>query len=169
LRERFRVRATAARAALRPLERSDFALVEPWYAKAAAAVRGGVADMNDTLEKRFGSVGERLLVIADKDEPTPIGLLEYNVHSPAANWLRTDFIAMVEERRGFGYGSEAVRALEEWAERKQRITSFLAEIEPRNGLALYFWLRLGYRPAHAGEVFWRAPDEGGIIAMIRSD
>jgi hypothetical protein len=34
---------------------------------------------------------------------------------------------------------------------------------------LYFCLRVGYRPAHAGEVFWRAPDEGGIIAMIREN
>jgi hypothetical protein len=40
-------------------------------------------------------------------------------------------------------------------------------VDPRNGLALYFWLRLGYRPVRADEVFWRAPDEDDIIAMVR--
>ncbi len=43
----------------------------------------------------------------------------------------------------------------------------LAEVHVRNGLGLYFWLRLGYRPARPDEVFWRAPDEDGIIAMVR--
>ena len=47
------------------------------------------------------------------------------------------------------------------------MATFLAHVATRNGLALYFWLRMGYRPARVEEVFWRDPREGGIIAMVR--
>lgn len=162
------MRATSGRVTLRPITSVDLAQIEPWFAEASAAVYGGDPDSEDTLQRRFTEARDRLLVIAGTDGE-PIGLVEYRVHEPAEGWLSIAFIALKDGLRGFGYGSEAVRALEAWAEKSHRVTSFLAEINPRNGLALYFWLRVGYRPVHAGEVFWRAPDEGGIIAMIRAN
>jgi len=36
-----------------------------------------------------------------------------------------------------------------------------------NGLALYFWLRLGYRPAGAGESSWRPGLDKDIMSMVR--
>jgi RimJ/RimL family protein N-acetyltransferase len=161
------MRAVAGRVTLRPVKRVDFAQIEAWYADASAAVRGGEIDTSDTIERRSEEAKDRLLTIA-ADDREPIGLIEYRVHEPAEGWLSTTFIALKGGRRGFGYGSEAVRVLEAWAEKSHQVTSFLAEINPRNGLALYFWLRVGYRPAHEGEVFWRAPNEGGIIATIRT-
>jgi hypothetical protein len=74
-----------------------------------------------------------------------------------------EWLALAAGQRGWGYGSEAMRQFEE----RHRGSRFLAQVDPRNGLGLYFWLRMGYRPARVDEVFWRAPDEGGIIAMIR--
>lgn len=162
-----KMRATSGRVTLRPVRRADFWQIEPWYAEASAAVRGGELDAEDTIEARFTKANGALLVVAAMDKE-PMGLVEYRVHEPAEGRLSVTFIALKNGRRGFGYGSEAVRALEAWAEKSHKVTSFLSEINPRNGLALYFWLRLGYRPAHAGEVFWRAPDERGIIAMIRA-
>ena len=159
------MRATAGRVTLRPVKRADFGAIELWYASALA-----LAQAERSLEVRFvdaKAAGCELLAMEAGDEI--VGLLDYRCHEPAEGWLTTKFIAVRDGRRGFGYGSEAVRALEAWAEKSHKVTSFLSEVDPRNGLALYFWLRLGYRPAHAGEVFWRAPDEGGIIAMIRSD
>lgn len=161
------MRATVERVRLRPVGRSDFSQIEPWYAEAMATVTDGEIDASDTIERRFEEAQDRLLTIVAPDDE-PIGLIEYRVHEPADGWLSTKLITMKKGWRGFGYGSEGVRALEAWAEKSHKITSFLAEISPTNGLALYFWLRVGYRPAPAGEVFWRAPDEGGIIAMIRA-
>jgi len=161
------MRATFGRVTLRPVERADFSQIEPWYAEASAAVRGGELDAEDTIERRLAVADGALLVVVAEDEE-PMGLIEYRVHEPADGWLSITCIALKDGRRGFGYGSEAVRTLEAWAEKSHKVTSFLSEINPRNGLALYFWMRVGYRPAHAFEVFWRAPDEGGIIAMIRA-
>jgi GNAT superfamily N-acetyltransferase len=61
-----------------------------------------------------------------------------------------EFIALAEAYRGWGYGSETVRLLEEWAIREELAERFRAEVSARNGLGLYFWLRLGYRPAEGG-------------------
>lgn len=51
-------------------------------------------------------------------------------------------IALWPRLRGWGYGSEAVGLLERAAERPLAALAASA-----NGLALYFWLRLGYRPS----------------------
>ena len=65
------------------------------------------------------------------------------------------FIALAKAYRGWGYGSEAVRLLEEWAVRERIAERFRADVDVRNGLGLYFWLRLGYRPADGGQDTWR--------------
>jgi GNAT superfamily N-acetyltransferase len=125
---------------------------------------------NETLERRFSdaeATDARLLLIAKVDDPAPIGLLQYRFGFPDKGWLAIDFVALASGRRGWGYGSEAVRLVEDWAIGSRKSNRFLAKVDARNGLALYFWLRLGYRPARPGEVFWRAPDEEGNIAMVR--
>ena len=47
--------------------------------------------------------------------------------------------------------------LEEWAERKGVAKRFRAEVPLVNGLGLYFWLRLGYRPPTPGHTPSPAP------------
>jgi RimJ/RimL family protein N-acetyltransferase len=160
------MRATFGRVTLRPVGRADFAQIESWYGSALT-----LAHAERSLEARCvdsGASGYQLLAICEKGETDVVGLLDYRVHQPADGWLTTVFIAIADGRRGFGYGSEAVRALEASTMKSHKVTSFLADVSVHNGLGLYFWLRVGYRPAHEGEVFWRAPNEGGIIAMIRS-
>jgi hypothetical protein len=154
------VRATAARITLRPATKDDQPQIEPWYAEAAA-----LAHMDVTLKERFAAKSSKrgLLIIANAGDPAPIGLLQYRPGFPGNGWLAIDLLVLAAGRRGWGCGSEAVRLVEESA----GATRFLANVDARNGLGLYFWLRLGYRPARPDEVFWRAPDEGGIIAMIR--
>ena len=162
---------TAARVTLRPAARDDLRRIEPWYAEAVATAHGlREPPPGETLERRFSDAeasDTRLLLIAKADDPGTIGLLQYRPGFPDTAWLAIDFLALAAGRRGWGYGSEAVRLLEGWAVDSRRAKHFLAEVDTRNGLALYFWLRLGYRPARAVEVFWRAPDEDGIIAMVR--
>lgn len=132
-----------SRITLRPLSEDDLPLIEPWYGEGAAVVHR-----------------ERLAIVRDG---APIGYIDYRVGKPAEGWLTTDVIAVAANLRGRGYGGEAVRLLEE----SHPARRYLANLNPRNGLSLYFWLRMGYRPARHDEIFWRAPDEG-TIAMIRS-
>jgi GNAT superfamily N-acetyltransferase len=162
---------TAARVTVRPAERDDLRQTEPWYAEAVATAHG-LRDQppDDTLERRFSDAeasDTELLLIAKADDPAPIGLLQCRPDFPDKGWLAIEFVALASGRRGWGYGSEAVRFVEGWAVDSRKAKRFLAEVDTRNGLALYFWLRLGYRPACPEEVFWRAPDEDGIIAMVR--
>lgn len=148
------------RVRLRPVKAGDLPQIEPWYAEALAA-----AYTERSLEQRFAdakTAGCDLLAIAGGDGAVR-GLLDYRLNDPADGWLTTVLIAMAAGQRGWGYGSEAMRLLES----RHRNARFHARIDPRNGLALYFWLRLGYRPARPDEVFWRVPNDGGIIAMIR--
>jgi GNAT superfamily N-acetyltransferase len=66
----------------------------------------------------------------------------------SGGWLEIGWIELAAEQRGWGHGSEAVRLIEERAaERDVRRARALVPVG--NGLALYFWLRLGYRPEGA--------------------
>jgi GNAT superfamily N-acetyltransferase len=158
------MRLTAGRVTLRPVRHGDFSQIGGWYDSAKA-----LAHSEQSLEARFEAArtsGCELLGIFDKDGEVA-GLMDYRINAPADGWLTTAYIAIADGRRGFGYGSEAIRALEAKVAKLHAITNFMAEVNVNNGLGLYFWLRVGYRPATAEEVFWRDPREGGIIAMIR--
>jgi len=108
------------------------------------------------------------LVIAQVGEREPIGLVEYRAGEPTTGWLTVVFIALAKAYRGWGYGSEAVRLLEERANREGIAERFRAEVDARNGLGLYFWLRLGYRPAGRGEFGWQVDREADRMAMVRA-
>lgn len=155
------MKATAARISLRPATSADLPQIEPWYAEAAALACSELM-LDERLHATEASEGE-LLIIAKADYRAPIGLLQYRPGFPGNGWLAIDFLALAAGRRGWGYGSEVVRLVEE----SSPANRFLAEVDARNGLALYFWLRLGYRPLRPDEVFWRAPAEDDIIAMVR--
>ena len=142
---------SGARVALRPLTEDDIALVQLRHEEAAAAASMATPDAD-----------ARPLAIVRECDGTVIGLLDYRADSPGRGWLSVGFIALAAGRRGWGYGSEAVRLLEGEAKAKR----FLARVDERNGLGLYFWLRLGYRPAGPDEVPGRPPR--GMITMVRA-
>ena len=156
------------RVSLRPATEDDVALMELWYGEAAAIVHqldapGHVQMLRDHLAEARDSSGELLAIIGPAPSTDPIAVVDYRLDEPAGGWLTIVGIAVAAAYRGRGYGAEAVRMVEDRTSAKR----FLAEITPRNGLGLYFWLRQGYRPAGREEIFWRPPDEGGIISMIR--
>ncbi len=138
----------------------DLAAIEEWWPEAAATVRGtrepgSLEELQQTVK-----AGDAL-VIAHRDQTAPIGLLVLG--QPAGGWLEFRFLALSEGNRGWGYGSEAVRQIEE----SGRAQQFAAAVYAGNGLGLYFWLRMGYRPATPGDSPWRPRGAGDIIAMIR--
>jgi GNAT superfamily N-acetyltransferase len=84
--------------------------------------------------------GERRLIV---DTGGEIGFVEFGVRD---DWLDVRWIELEAGRRGWGHGSEAVRLLEDEA-RGRGVSQVTVEVPAGSGLAMYFWLRLGYRPA----------------------
>ncbi len=91
-----------------------------------------------------------------------VGFVEYRVGDGAEGWLTIVDIELEEGSRGWGYGSEAVRMVEEEAVRRGWARRFRAEVEARNGLGVYFWLRLGYRPGEGESGL------AGTLVMVRT-
>lgn len=145
------------RVSLRRASERDTQVIEAWYEEAAKA-----AYFEHSLNELWRSADEErgaLLTIVRPDRDGPIGLLEYEVKHGE---MTVPFIALAKAYRGWGYGSEAMRLLEEWAVREGIAERFRAEMDVRNGLGLYFWLRLGYRPAG-----WHAEDGRDSMTMVR--
>jgi GNAT superfamily N-acetyltransferase len=149
------------RVSLRPIGDGDLAAIEPWLGEAVAAagrphplpLSRGVGE-----GRSVEALSNRVLTIEREGESEPIGIVEYET---AEGWLTVAFIALAKAYRGWGYGSEAVRLLEEWALCEGMAERFRTEVDVRIGLGLYFWLRLGYRP-HAAAKEGRA-----VLAMVR--
>jgi RimJ/RimL family protein N-acetyltransferase len=157
------VAAEGRRVALREFRADDVPPIDVWYQEAVQVAYGGIPHPRPLSRapergERSGDwtiEEDRALVVELVVEPEPIGMVEYDVGD---GWLTVRFIALAKAYRGWGYGSEAVRLLEDEAIRKEIAQRFRAEVDVRNGLGLYFWLRLGYRP-EAGSA--------GVLPMVR--
>lgn len=110
-----------------------------------------------------GPSGE-VAAIVRREDGRPVGALAYRL---ANGWLVVEAVALEAGERGRGYGSEAVRLIEEDAG-KRGAKRFGFAVPQEDGLALYFALRLGYRPAAAGERLWHGASGSGIIAVVRT-
>ncbi len=103
--------------------------------------------------------GRAVLAVVRRDGAAIIGRLEYETGHSSEGWLTVTDIEMSPALRGFGFGSEAIRLIEDEALASETASRFRAVVAPDNGLGLYFWLRLGYRPAGrdempVGDSFW---------------
>ena len=76
-------------------------------------------------------------------------------------WLEVGWIEVKEDRRRWGLGMDAVRLLEDEAARRWGVHEARAEVPVGVGLALYFWLRLGYRPAEP------VREDADTMSMVR--
>lgn len=159
-----------ARVALRPFAPEDAALVEPWLAEAWAAVDGGraragaslsLAGLRRLIAERWP--GAEFAAIAGR-EGAPLGFIAWrSAPATAASGIAILAIAVDAARRNLGLGGEAVQALEGlWPGAR-----YLAAIPRGNGLAVYFWLRTGYRPVRAADDTARARDPENLW-MVRS-
>jgi hypothetical protein len=79
----------------------------------------------------------------------PIGLAVVRAESPAPRCASIPLITIEPSRRFRGLGGEAGIALSQ-ALQEQGFSVF-APVPDGRGLAVYFWLRLGFRPLLAGE------------------
>jgi GNAT superfamily N-acetyltransferase len=90
-----------------------------------------------------------------------VGHVRYSVNHRV---LQVEWIEVNAEHRRWGLGMDAVRLLEAQAVERWGVREARARVPVGAGLALYFWLRLGYRPAgvEAGDV----PDNDAMV-MVR--
>ena len=132
-----------------------------WLPEALAAVHGRsrppypalcLAQFAETL-----SAGTELLFVALADD-RPVGLMVLTSH-PSEVWI--DLLTIAGPSRNLGLGAEAVFA----AEARHPNCRICAGIPPENGLAIYFWLRAGYRPLYPSMARHDLPK--GRIWMVR--
>ncbi len=171
---RERISAAGERVALRLFREADIAIIEPWYGAAAAAVQGlasedalSIQNLYYQLEAADSDPEAAILAITPRGAASPVGLLEYRLNRPTPGWCTVGFIAIEPARRGYGLGSEAVRAFEEAAEARGLARAFRAAVEPGNGLGFYFWLRLGYRPVSPSDAPDPTPWSRDTMWMVR--
>jgi GNAT superfamily N-acetyltransferase len=102
--------------------------------------------------ERVVEAGEGVL-ISDLDAQ-PIGAAVVRRNAPTEEAVAVPFIAVAPGRRFRGLGGEAGLALERHLRRRLGIEKVYAPVPEQRGLAVYFWMRLGYRPLMAGESAW---------------
>jgi GNAT superfamily N-acetyltransferase len=137
------------RVTLRPAERGDETTVALWFAETWRDVRGltsRAAAAPPEPDAWFANTagGETALLI--EVEGQPVGFVRFGVVGRECV-LRE--LGVRPDRRNLGFGSEAVFAIEQQALRAG-VTCGVAPVPLANGLAIYFWLRIGYCPRYPG-------------------
>ena len=129
---------------LRPLRRADVSTLAAWLPGAAAEVGCERWSQADALPAAIGEDG-----VLAVDEGGAVGLLAFRTGAPESESARIELLAVDPARRRLGSGGRAALALEK---RLRRSVKRLYALVPSHiGLALYFWLRLGYRPLTRAE------------------
>ena len=147
------MRLKGRRITLRPQLRGDDQFVRDLIAELAAADKVSIIWDRHVVER--------------KSDGAPVGIVDHRVSEPAEGWATFGAIVMSDGQRGWGYGSEAVDLIEHRLLKREGVRRFRARLDKRIGLALYFWLRRGYRPAPAEEASWPGQKSDDIISMIR--
>lgn len=154
-----------ARVRLRPVVPADSAAVSQWLPEAGAAIRGRGASVSPSLTL------ETLLATWSDERPgsetlagvlsggTVVGLMQF---ARADGVLHIHALTVQRDLRNLGYGQEMVFEAEG---RYPDARVATATVPMANGLAVYFWLRTGYRPAYptnrGGPLFWH--DDGTLM------
>ena len=137
------------RVALRPLEEGDR------------------ESMARRLEETLIDADDGLLAITSREGGSIYGVLAYRLGYLERGWLSVEAVAVEPGLRGLGYDAEAVRLLEGEALERGLASRFCAPVRWDDGLGLYFWLRLGYRPAAAGDNPWPGGAPRDMMSVIR--
>jgi len=146
-------------ASLRPLRAADLASLA-WLP--AVAVDAGYDSWSSEDALRAAIDSGRALV---PDTDAPEALVAYDTDTPDRRAGVVRFLAVRPERRRLGIGGRTALALEERL--APSVERLYVVVPARIGLALYFWLRLGYRPLTQRD--WPAlPEYPPSVWMVRS-
>lgn len=144
---------------LRPIDAADIDSLAAWLPSTAAAAG---CDRWSTAEALRKAIDNKSVLVGG--EAGAQSFIELERRAPRRDAACVRFLAVPPDRRRLGIGHRTALALEERlaASTKQMYVS----IPARLGLALYFWLRLGYRPLTQRD--WPAPpDDQPSVWMVR--
>jgi hypothetical protein len=130
-------------------------------ASARLSSRDAIAADFEILDTVAADLEAAATTFCRRNSDEALGIAFYR-REQIADALRILSIVIHPELRGWGYGSEAVGLLE----RDNPAARFIARVDPADGLNLYFWLRLGYRPERSVEDVLVGRGDG-MITMVR--
>lgn len=130
----------------RPLADADAAWIDAWLPAVAATVGAGAADFASLRAK-----GRSALVV--RRDGTDVGVVAYALDRPRRGAATAELIATPPDNARKGSGMAAAALLES-ALRDAGMRTVYAPSPERHGIAMYFWIRLGYRPLLRGDWPW---------------
>lgn len=126
------------------------ALDADWLTEAAQAIAGRAAPCH--LATRLEDGDQGWWIIGDGRRVGALcGRIVEAQDGVASRTLIWTWLAIDAHWRAYGYGGASVPLLER-AARSLGATAALTPLPPDNGVALYFWLRLGYTPQRSVSV-----------------
>ena len=146
--------ATGPPAVLRPMREADVEPIARWY-DTATVLAGSPIALSDLLD----SPGHRrILVLTDGMNEAPFGLIALTLDDPEPDWATVSLLAIArqDEQDMARWG---VALLE--THLRGEASHIRAAVPLDVGLALYFWLRLGYRPDTGDGRLWMIRDLDG--------
>jgi hypothetical protein len=96
--------------------------------------------------------GQGVLVSDPKDEPVGVTVAFADCPTPGAACI--PLVAIAPQRRFVGLGGEAGLAVEKQIRARWGVQRVYAPLPDWRGLALYFWIRCGFRPLQTPEGPW---------------
>lgn len=106
------------------------------------------------LEDLGPHVAEGRAVLVSDAAGEPIGAAVYVLDAPLPGAASLPLLAIAPARRFRGLGGEAGLAIERLLRQRFGVGRVFAPVPDGRGLAVYFWLRLGYRPLTLAEAPW---------------
>jgi len=135
---------------LRPLREADVAAAARWYDE-ATVLAGSLFPLGDLLDS---TNRRRTLALVEGKDQGPAGLLVVALGDPEDGWATVTLLIVSQEERELA--ARAVALLEVTVRLAGK--HIRAAVPADVGLALYFWLRLGYRPVVADGRLWMIRD-----------
>jgi hypothetical protein len=102
--------------------------------------------------RRVTARGQGILISDADDEP--IGVAVAFNDSPIPGAACIPLVAIAPQRRFVGLGGEAGLALEKQIRARWGVERVYAPLPDWRGLALYFWIRCGFRPLQTPDAPW---------------
>jgi GNAT superfamily N-acetyltransferase len=131
---------------LRPVTRSDDRWFETWLP--AIVLGAGYPPEAQRKARRLTIALATAGAAPSRGEPA--GVISYRLRAPRRGEATCELIALAPPYSRRGVGMHAVALLEERVRRAGARRMF-APAEEKHGIAMYFWIRLGYRPLRRDE------------------
>jgi hypothetical protein len=126
------------------MDASYLTAMAPWLGSSLAP-EWTLADLERVVE--LGAA----MFISEGSTQAPIGAAVARLDVPLPATASVPFIVVDPERRYRGLGGEAALAIERHLRRSFGVKDVFAPVPDGRGLAVYFWLRVGYRPLLAAQ------------------